>query len=169
MDFWTCWTEVKGNTPFKLLCWEYVTNTIMICVYQQKETGQSRHLLLSAMGTSLVTCSCRFRLWCLFEHYDHEIRFTCTRTRVEKSKMWWWNWIWPVNGLCDLDYSSDLSFKIVSMRVASQMMCSNTTGYLGLNITGYLGPTSMYLQWDANKIRYTTDSSKNRPHPSSKA
>ena len=107
------------------------------------------------MGTSLVTCSCRFRLWCIFEQYDHELRFTRTWIRAEKSNMWFWNWIRAVNGLCDLEYSLNLSYTLVSMRIASQMMCLNTTGYLGLNITGYLGPTSMYLQWDANKIRYT--------------
>ena len=31
-----------------------------------------------------------------------------------------------------------------------------------------LGPTPMYPQWDANEMRYTTDSNKNRPQSSTK-
>ena len=66
-----------------------------------------------------MTYASTLRLWCLLEQYDHGIRFTCTRTRVEKSKMKIWNWIWPVNGLCDLDYSFNLSVMLLSMRVAA--------------------------------------------------
>ena len=46
------------------LCWEYVANTNMICVYQKKLTIM-RHLLQSAEGSSLVTYTCPFRLWLL--------------------------------------------------------------------------------------------------------
>ena len=59
------------------LCWEYVANTNMICVYQKKSQSL-RHLLQSVEGSSLVTYTCPFRLWLLLE-YDHELRFTCTR------------------------------------------------------------------------------------------
>ena len=79
----------------------------------------SRHLLQSAQGSSLVTYASTLPLWCLLEQYDHAIRFTWTRTRVEKSKMEIWNTIWPVNGLCDLDYSFNLSVMLLSMRVAA--------------------------------------------------
>ena len=76
-------------------------------------------MLQSAQGSSLVMYASTLRLWCLLEQCDHGIRFTCTRTRVEKSKMKIWNWIWPVNGLCDLDYSFNLSVMLLSMRVAA--------------------------------------------------
>ena len=59
------------------LCWEYVANTNMICVYQ-KNSQSLRHLLQSAKSSSLVTYTCPFRLWLLLS-YDHELRFTCTR------------------------------------------------------------------------------------------
>ena len=59
------------------LCWEYVANSNMICVYQ-KNSQSLRHLLQSVEGSSLVTYTCPFRLWLLLE-YDHELRFTFTR------------------------------------------------------------------------------------------
>ena len=83
------------------LCWEYVTNITMICMYQKKSQS-SRHLLQSPEGSSLVIYTCTFRLWLLLYWYDHELRFTCTRTLMQKSTLKIWNWIWPVNGLCDL-------------------------------------------------------------------
>ena len=117
-DFWTNCTGWKGNTPLFSLCWECHKHhyDLRLPIFSSE---LSRHLLQSAQGSSLVTYASTFCLWCLLEQYDHGIRFTCTRTRVEKSKMKIWNWIWPVNGLCDLDYSFNLSVMLLSMRVAA--------------------------------------------------
>ena len=111
--------RMKGQYPFFFallrICHEHHCD-LRIPIFSSE---WSRHLLQSAEGSSLVTYASTLPLWCLLEQYDHEIRFTCTRTRVEKSKMEIWNWIWPVNGLCHLDYSFNLSVMLVSMRVAA--------------------------------------------------
>ena len=91
----------------------------MICVYRFFLQNYRGIYYNRRRGFPLVTYASTLRLWCLLEKCNHGIRFTCTRTRVEKSKMKILNWIWPVNGLCDLDYSFNLSVMLLSMRVAA--------------------------------------------------
>ena len=149
-DFWTNCTGWKGNTPLFSLCWECHKHhyDLRLPIFSSE---LSRHLLQSAQGSSLVTYASTLRLWCLLEQYDHEIRFTWSRTRVEKSKMEIWNWMRPANGLCDLDYTFNLSVMLLSIKVAA-IYCgySSTFRPVFFSTGAYRGPfTYRWGTWNS--------------------